>query len=205
MNIYLQRMQDAIAEATHDMNASQLARHREGKWSTAEILEHLDHTYRSTATALRKCLDAGQPTARRPTFAQRLAVGIVVGAGYMPGGRKAPEYAVPRGLPPDEVLRNLPAHIADMDKVLAECERRFGAYRKLANHFVLGPLTAQEWCKFHWIHTRHHIRQIARLITAAPLGNQPLPRPRSCSSEYFVPRHTTPPCHIVDAIERNSA
>ena len=163
MNIYLQRIQDAIAEATRDMDAAQLTRHREGKWSTAEILEHLDHTYRSTATALQKCLDAGQPTARTPTFAQRLALGIVVGAGYMPGGRKAPEYTVPRGLRPDEVLRNLPAHIAAMDKVLAECEGCFGAHRKLGNHFALGPMTAHQWRKFHWVHTRHHIRQIARL------------------------------------------
>ena len=163
MNIYLQHIQGAIAEATRGMNAELLTRHPEGKWSVAEILEHLDRTYKTTIPHLQKCLDAGQPTAGHPTLAQRVAVGIVVRAGYMPGGRKAPEYAVPRGLPPDEVLRNLPAHIADMDRVLAECERRFGAHCKLANHFVLGPLTAEEWRKFHWVHTRHHMKQIARL------------------------------------------
>jgi len=47
--------------------------------------------------------------------------------------------------------------------VLAECERRFGKRSKLANHFILGPLTAQEWRRFHWVHTRHHMKQIARL------------------------------------------
>ena len=102
MNIYLQRVQDAIAEVTRGMDASQLTRHPEGKWSAAQILEHLARTYKTTVPHLQKCLDAGKPTAGRPTFAQRLAVGIVVGIvvglGYMPSGRKAPEYAVPRGL-----------------------------------------------------------------------------------------------------------
>jgi hypothetical protein len=59
-------------------------------------------------------------------------------------------------------LRNIAVHIADMDRVLAECARRFGA-GKLANHFILGPLSAHQWRKFHWVHTRHHMKQITRL------------------------------------------
>ena len=167
MKTYLQRVQDAIAEVARGMDATWLTRHPEGKWSAAEILEHLDRTYKTTVPHLQKCLDAGQPTASRPTLAQRLAVGIVVELGYLPSGRKAPEFALPRGLPPDEVLRNIAVHIADMDRVLSECERRFGA-RKLANHFILGPLSAHQWRKFHWVHTRHHMRQILRLKRDQP-------------------------------------
>jgi hypothetical protein len=163
VNIYLQRVHDGIAEATRGFDAGQLVRHPEGKWSAAEILEHLDRTYTSTASLLQKCLDRDTPSASRATPTQRLAVGIVVGFGYMPTGRKAPAYAVPRGLPAEEVVRDLPAHIAEMERVLGECERHFGAGRKLANHFVLGPLSADQWRKFHWVHTRHHLKQIARL------------------------------------------
>lgn len=170
MNIYLQRVQDAITEVTRGMDAAQMAQHPEGKWSATEILEHLDRTYRTTVPHLQKCLDAGKPTAGRATVGQRIAAKVVVGLGYMPAGRKAPEHAVPKGAPPDEILRNLPIHIADMDRVLAECEHRFGADCKLASHFALGPLTAQQWRKFHWVHTRHHIRQIERLKTAAGRG-----------------------------------
>ena len=163
MNIYLQRLRDAIADATRGMDAAQLTQHPEGKWSAAEILEHLDSTYKTTVPHLQKCLDAGQPSPGRASMAQRLAVAVVVGLGYMPRGRKAPAYAVPKGLPPDEVLYSVPLHIAEMDRVLAECERRFGAACKLGNHFVLGPLTAQQWRKFHWVHTRHHLKQIGQL------------------------------------------
>jgi Protein of unknown function (DUF1569) len=145
------------------MDAAQWTRHPEGKWSAAEIIEHLDRTYKTTIPHLQRCLDAGSPTAGRPSFAQRLVVGIVVELGYMPSGRKAPAFAVPKGLPVDEVLHNIPVHIAEMDGVLAECERRFGARSQLADHAILGPLTAHQWRKFHWVHTRHHVKQIARL------------------------------------------
>lgn len=163
MNVYLQRVADAIAEVTSGMDAAQLMRHPEGKWCAAEILEHLDRTYKTTVPHLQKCLDAGRPTAGCPRLAQRLAVGIVVGLGYMPTGRKAPEFAVPKGLAPDEVLRDIPVQVAEMDRVLAECERRFGAHCELADHAILGPLTTHQWRKFHWVHTRHHVKQIARL------------------------------------------
>jgi hypothetical protein len=31
------------------------------------------------------------------------------------------------------------------------------------DHLILGPLTAAQWRKFHWIHGRHHVKQILRL------------------------------------------
>ncbi len=163
MNIYLDRIQEAITAATRGLDVAQLTRHRGGKWSVADILEHLDRTYQTTIPHLQKCLDAGKPTAGRASLVNRLAVGLVVGLGYMPSGRKAPAYAVPKGLPPEEILSQIPLHLAKMDRVLAECERRFGADHKLADHFVLGPMSAQQWRKFHWVHTRHHMRQIARM------------------------------------------
>lgn len=163
MNIYLQRVQDAIAEAVAGMDVAQLTRHPEGKWSAAEIIEHLDRTYKGTASLAQKCLDGGAPTASRGTLAQRVAVAVVVELGYMPSGREAPPFAVPKGLPAEQVLRAVPEHIAQLDRALEECERRFGARRRLADHFILGPLSADQWRKFHWVHTRHHLKQIARL------------------------------------------
>ncbi|MGZ4836286.1 MAG: DUF1569 domain-containing protein [Terriglobales bacterium] len=32
------------------------------------------------------------------------------------------------------------------------------------DHPFLGPLTADEWRKFHWVHGRHHTRQIRERI-----------------------------------------
>jgi hypothetical protein len=163
VNNYLQRAQEAIAEVTRGMDAEQLARHPEGKWCAAEILEHLDRVFANSVPHLQKCLDKGKPTANRPTLWQRLAAGLVVDLGYLPSGRKAPDFGVPKGAPAEELLRDIPLQLAAMNRILDECERRFGGQRKLANHVILGPLSADQWRKFHWVHTRHHVKQIARL------------------------------------------
>ena len=49
------------------------------------------------------------------------------------------------------------------DDAISRCEARFGAGAKLANHPVLGPLTARQWRTFHLVHARHHMKQIAHI------------------------------------------
>ena len=78
----------------------------------------------------------------------------------MPGGRKAPERVLPKGMPREQVLEELWPAILRMDALLSECEAHFGRRTKFMSHPVLGPLTAAQWRKFHWVHGRHHVRQI---------------------------------------------
>lgn len=47
-----------------------------------------------------------------------------------------------------------------MESGLSDCERRFGAVTKITDHPLLGPLTASQWRKFHWVHGPHHAKQI---------------------------------------------
>ncbi len=69
MDFCLQRLQDDIAAMTQGMSAEMLAqRPSSGKWSAAEILEHLYLTYTGTIRGLEKCLAAGKPLARTPTL-----------------------------------------------------------------------------------------------------------------------------------------
>jgi len=58
------------------------------------------------------------------------------------------------------VLAEIGPKIAAMDELLTQCENRYGRVTCLMDHPVLGPLTAQQWRKFHWVHGRHHVRQI---------------------------------------------
>ena len=164
MDFYLQRLQNAISSATAGMNADALAR-RPGadKWSIAEILEHLYLTYTGTIKGFEKCLEARKPLARVPTLQDRMRTAVVVKCGYLPEGRKAPQNAVPRGLPPERVLSEVVEKIAAMDAIITEAEHKFGSRRRLLDHPILGPLQANEWRKFHWIHGRHHLKQIQRL------------------------------------------
>ena len=73
MDSYLERLQQAIASATHGMSDEELTRQPEGKWSAAEVLEHLYLTYTGTQKAFERCLKAGKPLAGAPTLKQRVA------------------------------------------------------------------------------------------------------------------------------------
>src|SRR5437667_306910 len=99
-----ERLQTAITSATRGMTKSDLTRHREGKWSTAEVLEHLYLSYTGTTKGCERCLQAGRPLAREPRLKDRLVTAVVVGAGYFPGGREAPKNTRPRGMTPEKVL-----------------------------------------------------------------------------------------------------
>jgi hypothetical protein len=163
MDAYLQRLQEAIASATRDMSAEDLQRHPEGKWSTAEVLEHLYLTYTGTTKAFERCLQAGEPQARTPMLMDRMRAFVVTGLGHLPEGRKSPKHALPRGMAVEEVVRDIGPRISAMDDQIAKCEARFGKRTRVLDHPILGPLTGRQWRKFHWVHGQHHLKQIHNL------------------------------------------
>ena len=163
MDRHLQRLQDAIGDATDGITSEQLTRHPQGKWCAAEVLEHLYLTYRATVKGCERCLQEGKPRARIPTLQHRLGTTVVVGLGYMPKGRKGPERSMPRGMPIEEVVKVIGPEIAAMDEAIAQCEDQFGKRTRILDHPFLGPLTARQWRKFHWVHGRHHLKQIWEL------------------------------------------
>jgi hypothetical protein len=163
MDSYLQRLHDAITSATRGATTEDLTRHPEGKWSVAEVLEHLYLTYSGTVKGLERCLQEGKPLATSLSLKQRLQIAVVTGAGYFPPGRQAPERTRPRGASPEKVVADIGPQIAAMDELIAKWEARHGKQTRLLDHPVLGPLTARQWRKFHWVHGRHHVKQILRL------------------------------------------
>jgi hypothetical protein len=163
MDTYLQRLRDAITSATVGVNAEDLARHPDGKWSTVQVLEHLYLSYSGTVKGFQRCLEAGKPLARAPMLKDRLRAFVVTELGHLPSGRQAPERTRPRGMAADEVTRGIAPQILAMDEVIAQCEARFGKGTRLLDHLVLGPLSARQWRKFHWVHGRHHLKQIRKL------------------------------------------
>ena len=166
MDAYLERLREAITSATQGMSVQDLKRHPEGKWSAAEVLEHLYLTYTGTVKGFERCLQAGKPLARTPLLKDRMQTFVVTGLGYLPEGRKAPERTQPHGMRADEVARDIGPLIAALDEVIARCEARFGKRTRVLDHPILGPLTGRQWRKFHWVHGRHHVKQIQRLRRA---------------------------------------
>jgi len=160
MDSSLERLRQELEDAIGSSNPSALVQAPAGKWNAAQILEHLFLTYKNTNRGMAKCIEQGAPVATRATWKQRMAALLVVNLGYLPEGRKAPERVIPRGMPLEEVQRAIVPELQRMSSGLDDCERRFGARTKIMDHPFLGPLTAGEWRKFHWVHGHHHARQI---------------------------------------------
>ncbi|HWC16841.1 MAG TPA: DUF1569 domain-containing protein [Terriglobales bacterium] len=154
------QIHDAIATTTQGLTESQMRRHPEGKWDSAAILEHLALTFGSTARVMEKCLREGRALATSSSAKFRVRQLVVLGLNYIPGGRKAPERVVPKGISGKEALELIFANLEKMDRVLEQCEERFGCKKKIADHPVLGPIPIDGWRKFHLLHTRHHMKQI---------------------------------------------
>jgi hypothetical protein len=51
-----------------------------------------------------------------------------------------------------------------MDELLIACEEQFGR-RRFSTHQVLGPISADQWRRFHVVHGRHHLKQLRQLIS----------------------------------------
>ena len=156
-----------IDNQTAGMTAADLEHHPPGKWSAAGILEHLSLTFDGTRRNLRKCLDTDTRRVTRPALRQRIGVLVVVELGRFPGGLDAPARTIPAGLPGEAALDGIRRNLAAMDGVMAECEARFGTRGTIADHPILGALSLRQWRRFHLVHTRHHMRQIAHLRAPA--------------------------------------
>lgn len=163
MHAKLEELSKAIKDAIDGMSIEALEWHPTGKWSAAEILDHLNLTYLGTTRNMERRLAEGRPSqsdGRRSKTLQRIAT---TKFGYFPPGRKSPERVLPRGTPVQQVISEIHENLARMDGALHECESRFPRNRAIATHPVLGPLSSSEWRGFHLHHGRHHMKQIRAL------------------------------------------
>lgn len=163
MHHELSMLRTALANAIEDMSADDFARRPPGKWNSAEILDHLNLTYLGTIKNFERCLASGKPGAGPDRKAKRWPRRVIVWIGFFPSGRKSPDRVLPRGTPVQQLTTEIFENIARMDKVIAQCDAAFGPGKPLADHPILGPMTAREWRKFHLVHGKHHVRQILRL------------------------------------------
>ena len=114
-----------------------------GRWSLGQICNHL-------STALQYTVE-GFPE-QAPWLLRRtvgpVAKRQVLGSGAMPEGVKLPEKYLPKpGLDPRAEAEALRATI-----------RLFAAHAgPLADHPLFGPMSRDEWLRYHIIHCAHHL------------------------------------------------
>ncbi len=171
MDSYLARLQQELEDAIAGVSPGDLGHGPKGKWNPAQILEHLYRTYRGTNSGISKCLEKGAPLVTQATIKHRVGTFLICNLGYVPSGFKAPERASPQGMAVEEVLQSIFPELQLLDSGLANLEAKFGARNQVLDHPLIGPLTAEQWRKFHLAHGRHHVKQIReRLVRAAAGG-----------------------------------
>jgi len=160
MNKWLMQIEPMIAKATQGMSEEQLVWHPEGKWSAAQILDHLRKTYTGTVLGFEKVQAAGRPLATRSRLPQQIGKFVLLNLGYFPSGRKSPEMVKPeQDCTGKDCLQRIRVDLARLVDAQAGAEAKF-ASRHVMDHPVLGPLTPEQWARFHYVHARHHMKQI---------------------------------------------
>jgi hypothetical protein len=135
----------------------------EGRWSAANLLEHLSLSFLVTGKACGLVLRQERPDLPKPTWNQHWWAIRVITLGYLPMRVKAPKMVCPRGQSPEEAITSLMEHLAELDHRLQKCKEKFGTKVGLLTHPYLGPLTVSQWRKFQLFHVRRHMRQIRQL------------------------------------------
>ena len=135
-----------------------------GKWTPAQIVEHLALGLNLSAETFRSRRNHA-PMSRRPrTPAETVARLFIFGFRWFPPGRKAPERATPA---PGVTRAAAEAHFLAGIEAWDQVDRTLLPERR-ANLFVkhprMGDLTVEEWMRFHVIHARHHARQIRERV-----------------------------------------
>ena len=169
MNDYLNRCVEIIETSTAGLPDAALTQRVDGHWSIIEIVEHLQLAYSGTAKGFDRCLEAGAPSAQRFSLAEKVRKFVVVRVGYFPPGRQAPKFVQPKGdadLP--TVIERARRDLKWLDDRALRVRERFGSVAIL-DHPLLGAFTLEEWLRFHWIHTKHHEKQI-RARALGPVG-----------------------------------
>ena len=158
----LKRCVEGLTAAIAAFGHADPDRSRAGKWSIAQVLEHLDLTYTRNAAAAVRRIAKGEAPSHRRSVRQIVARLLVVRLGHFPTGRKSPEGVVPKGRPFADVAPHLESHLRELDARLNDAERAFGSTKAILDHPVMGPFSVSDWRRFHWVHTRHHLRQLGQ-------------------------------------------
>jgi hypothetical protein len=158
---HLQKVRTQAEQLTRDFSPDDWRYSRDERWCASLIMEHLMLTFTATTKGMLKTMQAGEPFCREATWRDHAGRFYVLRLGRMPAGRKAAKNITPKqGLPGDD-LRAFNDALVAMDATLTDAERRFGKKIRILDHPILGPLTAEEWRRFHRVHSEHHFRQVA--------------------------------------------
>jgi hypothetical protein len=133
---------------------------RPGVWSPGEIVAHVAIAIATSAEGLASRREKPPMRRRRRQPYQVVAKAIVLGTGWFPVRRQAPQHTLPPTRPDrEETEAKLRDGVARFEGLAVELlpARRHDLF---VRHPVFGDLTIEEWMRFHVVHTEHHRKQL---------------------------------------------
>ena len=146
MHPHLHRAETALTDCAARLTLEQLVRHPDGKWSPADILEHLGLAFpagRRNAARLDRTLTPPGASQSRPPLPHvpRRRLRLLAERANISKGSRAV------GNNPAEVLASALASLRRLDGVLDAVAQGFGVRTKVLKHHVLGPMSVADWRK----------------------------------------------------------
>lgn len=150
-----------ILQPLHGLADGDWHRGPPGKWTIAQIVEHLSIGVDLVATLFERRADASGMRRRSKPY-QSVLRQLLLGVGRIPSGLKAPEVSRPSDHPDPELItaqfRMGVERLKGFDEAWPD-ERKGNVF---VAHPLLGDLNLPEWVRFHYLHCRHHAGQIKR-------------------------------------------
>ena len=160
---HLARFEPLVLHPLHGLDAADWHRAPDGKWSVAQIVQHVAIGIDLVGRSFRELADE-PPMQRRCQPHQRVLRQLTLGVGHYPGTLKALPEARPDPEPEPELVTAQFRMAVTQYKALAAdwpAERQIGVY---VPHPVLGDLNFPEWVRFHFLHCRHHAGEIRQRV-----------------------------------------
>jgi hypothetical protein len=159
----LSSLESIVLDPLQDISASDWISAPEGKWSIAQIIEHLAIAFDLVATGF-----AGLPQDdskdREASPAQAVMRHALLGSGELPKGMRAPDISHPSDNPDPELVVARFRMGIEQTRTLVEdwpADRQVSTFLR---HPVLGDLNLPEWVRFHFVHCTLHSRQIEKRL-----------------------------------------
>lgn len=160
---HLARLEPMVLHPIHGLAEPGWHRAPNGKWSIAQIVQHLAIGIDLVGHAFEE-LSGEDEMARRSKPYQSALRHLTLGVGKYPGTLKALPDAKPDAKPDPELVAAQFRMGVEHYKTLAAEWSTDKQTTRFVPHPVLGDLNFPEWVRFHYLHCRHHASEIGHRV-----------------------------------------
>jgi hypothetical protein len=156
---HLERLEPLILKPLHGLDGDRWHRAPRGRWSIVQIVQHVAIGIDLVARSFRELAESSQME-RQHEPQQTVLRHLTLGVGHYPGALKALPHAKPDAKPDPELVSAQFRMGVEEYRDLSKSWSQESQLSRFVPHPLLGDLNLPEWIRFHYLHCRHHGREI---------------------------------------------